>query len=294
VIAHYNIMLHALEVLNRDPDLLRQAVDEADAGTIEMGSKYDPSRRLPVAVSRTDESTPFTFKGYANRRELSEVSGDVRIIYDPMKPIDIETIWYNETKVDKEVTPPLAYIIPPQWTEVIELVEVHGLRCARLLEPITAEFESYRFEEVSFPKKPYEGRFEPKFETVRIVERRTYPPGSVVVPLDQPDAKVAIHLFEPEAPDSLVSWGFFNTIFEQKEYAEHYILEDLAREMLAADPKLREEFETKVRTDRSFASDPRARLYFFYKRSPYWDDRMNVYPVARVTECVKVKTEPVE
>ena len=121
-----------------------------------------------------------------------------------------------------------------------------------------------------------------------------YPPGSVVVPLDQPDAKVAIHLFEPEAPDSVVSWGFFNAIFEQKEYAEHYILEDLAREMLAADTKLREEFETKVRTDRSFAADPRARLYFFYKRSPYWDERMNVYPVARITEVLQVKTGPVK
>ncbi len=73
---------------------------------------------------------------------------------------------------------------------------------------------------------------------------------------------------------------------------EHYILEDLAREMLAADPKLREEFETKVRTDRAFASDPRARLYFFYRRSPYWDEQMNAYPVARVTKPVEVKTEP--
>jgi hypothetical protein len=114
----------------------------------------------------------------------------------------------------------------------------------------------------------------------------------VIVPLDQPDAKVAIHLLEPEAPDSLVSWGFFNAIFEQKEYAEHYVLERMAREMLEADPKLREEFETRVRTDRTFASDARARLYFFYQRSPYWDDRMNVYPVGRITKPLGAKTEP--
>ena len=197
---------------------------------------------------------------------MSEVSGDVRIIYDNTRPIEIETVWHNGTRITREVSPPLAYIIPPQWTEVIELVRAHGLRCERLVEPLTAEFESYRFEEVSFPEKPYEGRFQPRFKAVPFVERRTYRPGSVIVPLDQPDAKVAVQLFEPEAPDSVVSWGFFNTIFERKEYAEHYVLETLAHQMLEGDVNLREEFEMKIRTDRVFASDPRARLYFFYRR----------------------------
>ena len=52
-----------------------------------------------------------------------------------------------------------------------------------------------------------------KSETTR--ERRTFPAGSVIVPLAQKLAKVAINLLEPQAPDSLVAWGFFNAIFEQ-------------------------------------------------------------------------------
>jgi hypothetical protein len=47
-----------------------------------------------------------------------------------------------------------------------------------------------------------------------------------------------MNLLEPAAPDSLARWGFFNAIFEEKEYAEHYVLESLAREMLANDPAL--------------------------------------------------------
>lgn len=293
VIGHYNLMLRVLEALNRDPESLRRAVQQADQATARMGSAYDPERRLPVAIGGTDESVPFIFKGYAYRRELSEVSGDVRIIYDNTSPVETETVWYNGTRVTEEVTPPLAYIIPSQWTEAIELVQAHGLRWARLVEALTAEFESYRFEEVSFSERPYEGRFQPRFKTEPIVERRTYPAGSVIVSLDQPEAKVAVHLFEPQARDSLVSWGFFNAIFEQKEYAEHYVLESLARSALGgpeADPKLGEEFQARVRRDRAFAADPRARLYFFYERSPYWDDRMSVYPVGRITELLEVKT----
>lgn len=290
VIGHYNIMRHVLELVNGRPDSLLEAVRHADEETKQLGLQCDPERRLPVAIGRTDESDPFTFKGFAYRTERSDVSGDTRIIYDEARPIDVDTVWYHGTKVTKEVAPPLAYVIPLQWKEVIELAEAHGLQVRRLSEPLTAEFETYRFEQVEFPSRPYEGRFGPRYKTVSIKETRTYLPGSALVPLDQVDAKVAVFLFEPEAPDSLVSWGFFNAIFERKEYAEPYVLETLARRMLKEDPKLREEFEARLRSDDEFASNARARLYFFYERSPYWDDRQNVYPVARITEPLEVLT----
>jgi hypothetical protein len=291
VIGHYNIMLHTLELLNRDPDSLRRAVKQADADAVRMGSAYDPDFRLPLAVGRTNQPKPFTFKGYAYQTEQSEVSGAERIIYDNTKPIEFETEWRNTTEVTREVSPPLAYLIPPQWTEVIELLGIHGLRHRRLTQPVTGRFESYRFQDVSFPERPYEGRFSPRFEIEPIVESRTYPAGSVFVPLDQPDAKLAVHLLEPQAPDSLVAWGFFNAIFEQKEYAEHYVLERLAREMLEADAALREEFEAKLQADPDFSADSRARLYFFYRRSPYWDDRKDVYPIARVIKPLETATD---
>jgi len=98
----------------------------------------------------------------------------------------------------------------------------------------------------------------------------------------QPLGKVAMNLLEPEAPDSFARWGFFNAIFEEKEYGEHYVLETLAREMMSADPQLKNEFEQRLATDQAFAASPADRLRFFYKRSPYWDPQMNLYPVGRI------------
>ena len=72
-----------------------------------------------------------------------------------------------------------------------------------------------------------------------IKETRTFPASSVVIPLAQEAANVAIHLFEPDAPDSFMFWGFFSAIFEQKEYGEGYIVEKLAREMLEKDANLK-------------------------------------------------------
>src|SRR6185503_19980936 len=98
--------------------------------------------------------------------------------------------------------------------------------------------------------------------------------------------RVIMNLLEPAAPDSLAHWGFFNAIFEEKEYAEHYVLETLAREMLANDTALRQEFEHLLALDEEFAASPSARLRFFYKRSPYWDPQMNLYPVGRIISRV--------
>jgi len=67
--------------------------------------------------------------------------------------------------------------------------------------------------------------------------------GAGLVPLDQERANVVANLLEPRAPDSLLAWGFFDAIFEQKEGVDARVAERLAREMLAKDPNLQHEFD---------------------------------------------------
>jgi len=114
-------------------------------------------------------------------------------------------------------------------------------------------------------------------------EAVAFPAGSVVVPLNQRLSKVAIHWLEPAAPDSALRWGFFDPIFEQREYGEDYVLEKLARDNLAKDPALKAEFEHRIQNDPRFASNPEARLEFFYERSPWFqENRVGEYPVGRL------------
>ena len=82
-------------------------------------------------------------------------------------------------------------------------------------------------------------------------------------------------------------WGFFDSIFELKEFGSGYALEKLAREMLAKDPKLKEEFDKKL-LDPNFARNPRARLQFFYERTPYFlNQKLGIYPVGRIITPLK-------
>jgi hypothetical protein len=56
----------------------------------------------------------------------------------------------------------------------------------------------------------------------------------------------------------------------------------VAEEMLARDPATKAEFEQQFASDPAFRADPAARLEFFYRRHPAWDERYNLYPVLRL------------
>ncbi|HVF54796.1 MAG TPA: M14 family metallopeptidase [Pyrinomonadaceae bacterium] len=288
----YDILRAALEEVNRDPEKLLSAVRLADEQTIADGRSYDPSKRVALSVELTDEPVSMLLKGLEYRTELSDVSGAVRVIWGT-KPLDLKVPYYSNARPTASVAPPLFYIIPPQWREVIGVLAAHGVRMQRLAAPATLEVESYRFRDAKLNASSrggfssFEGRVLVSFKSEPVRERRTYPAGSVVVPMAQAPARVALQLLEPDAPDSFVAWGFFHPVFEQKEYGEDYVLEKLAREMLEKDENLRREFERRIADDPKFASSATARLEFFYERSPYWDRQMNLYPVGRVTAPLK-------
>ena len=205
-----------------------------------------------------------------------------RIIYGT-KPLDITIPKYDTAKVTATVAPPLYYIVPAQWQNVIEVIKAHGIKFQTITKPLTIEVESYRLTDPKFAPMSFESHNTVSFKTVPVKETRTFPANSIVIPLDQETANVAIHLLEPDSPDSFAYWGFFSAIFEQKEYGEAYVLEKIAREMLAKDANLKKEFDEKLK-DENFAKNPRARLTFFYERSPYFDKRIGLYPVGRIVK----------
>ncbi len=291
VISTYNIMLHTLKLLNDQPQALREANARADQEASAL-AKLGDDHLVSLTVKQSDDTMTYDFLGFDFQRSQSDISGDIRITYDNTKPKTFHIPWSNQTQPDKQVSVPRAYMIPQEWTQAIDLAKLHGLRLRQLSSPLTCEVEIYSFRDVTFAARPFEGRFRVNYEVDTKMVSRTFPVGTIVLPLDQPGARVALHLFEPWAPDSLVSWGFFSAIFEQKEYGEHYVLEALARDMMQAEPEIRTAFEKKLSSDEKFAANPWARLYFFYQQSPFWDSALNVYPIARLMKPVSMSIQP--
>ena len=301
VTGNYEILRAMLEVINRDADQLVRFNRDNDAATIAAGRSANGAN-VSLAVAPTGKTGPFLFRGFKFERSLSEVSGNIRIEYSK-EAANITIPRQNELATTRAVQMPRAYIIPAEWASVIDVLAVHGLNMMKTTGSWTSQVELYRCPKPRWLERPFEGRHLASFEsggaatdfaastaasksaaackTVR--ESITYPAGSMVIPMDQRAAKVALHFLEPEAPDSAVTWGFFDAIFEQKEYGEGYVMEKVAREMMAKDAQLKKEFEEKLVNDKEFAASPAERLNFFFRRSPYWDTQLGLYPVGRLS-----------
>ena len=224
------------------------------------------------------------FLGYAYTREDSPVSGQKWIRYDESKPQVWKIPLRHELLPKLQATAPKGgYVVAaPHAGWVAQKLLLHGisyevLKAAKPAAPV----ESFRATEAKFRGGAYEGRLLVDVKGAWAKDQRDLPAGSLFVPITQARAVLAMHLFEPTAPDSFVSWGFFNAHFERKEYMEDYVAEEVARAMLS-DGGVKAEFDALLKADAGFAKSPAARLEFFYARHPSYDDRLNLVPVYRV------------
>jgi hypothetical protein len=223
------------------------------------------------------------FRGYAYTRAVSPISGVPVTTYDPKTPQIWRVPLRDQVAPSLLVTVPRAYVVPPAYAALIAAkFELHGIVFQRAGGAIRkAELEAFRATKASFSAAPFEGRFRAQFDGAWRAEPADIAAGALIVPTSQPLARLVVALLEPQAPDSLAAWGFFNAHFEQKEYMEGYVAEQIAREMLDRDPALAKEFEQKLAADSGFARDPAARLEFFLRRHPSWDPHYNLYPIYR-------------
>ncbi len=282
--AHYDIMVHTLELVGAEGTRLRALISAAEREMTQRGAHYDPQSLLFLAGTPGNVGEAFTYKGVAWREETSVVTGRPVRVYES-QPVDIPTRLFRKLKTTAAVPVPLGYLVPAAWTGVLDVLAAHGVEMVRLKQPTTVTGETYRLTEPKWAVRPFEGRVMlSSFTAKRFRVKQTFPAGTVYVPMTQPAARVIFNWLEPEGPDSAVRWGWFNTIFEQKEYTADYVFEPIARELLARNPKLKAEFERRLAADADFAASPRARLQFLYEQTPYYEADKDRYPVVRVIE----------
>jgi len=278
--ATYACMLTTLEILAGEKQTIRRLVRDADKFVSGEGFLKTP---FPLKYeTRQDDSTMVDFLGVSYTSEKSDLSGGDWFKYGTTNET-WKIPYFSTARPVLSVELPYGYIIPAEWGEVIERLKIHGIRMTLLPEEKTATVSTYRFINPAWQQNPYEGRhLMTHIEYEEISETRSFPTGSAVVELNQPAGRIIPHLLEPKGNGSLLSWGFFDAIFEQKEYGESYVIEKIAREIIRTDTAIEKEFREKMTSDTVFAHNPRLILNWFYNRSSWADSRKGVYPVGRI------------
>lgn len=278
--ATYKTILHTMELLNRDRTNFLATIRQADSYTASAAFR---KKNFPVKFRTSyKDSVLVNFKGVEYEAVKSNLTGGEWFIYHPEKPAIFKIPFFTKAEPIVSVMLPEAYIIPVEWVDIIRRIHLHGLKSYTIKKPTIFTVQSYRFSNTHFRNVSYEGRISVNFDLDTLTMTREYQPGSVIVPMNQPLARVAAYLLEPSADGSLASWGFFNSVMEQKEYTESYVMERVAREMLAKRPNLQKEFDQKKASDSAFATNPDAIINWFYSKSPWWDSFLNIYPVGKL------------
>lgn len=239
---------------------------------------------VPLTYKATESSRTISFRGYEYKREPSSVSGALMTRYDEKKPQTWRVPLRDEIRPDLVVNMPKAgYIVPAAYATIVaEKLSLHGIAFRNIAVSLArAPMEAFRATKVTFSAASNEGHQTLTFEGHWAVEPREVAAGALFVPSAQAKARLVAALLEPQAPDSLAYWGLFTTAFEKKEYMEEYVAEEVARQMMAADPALAAEFKRRLQADPEFAKSKSERLAFFHRRHPSWDERYNLYPVLR-------------
>ena len=234
----------------------------------------------PVRWELSERTTPLPFSGYKARREVSVITGDLRLKYDR------DSIWhdtipfYNHYDVAHESVVPEAFIISQAWKEVIERLQWNEVEMQRIPRDTTLDLRVAYIEGFSSSPRPYEGHHLNTFDSLRwaIEPIRLYA-GDYVIKTAQSRRRYLMETLDPHAHDAFFTWNFFDSAMQQKEHYSAYVFEETAAELLRNDAELKRAFEAARNANPNLAE-----LNWLYKASKHFEGTVNRYPVYQTFE----------
>ncbi|MFT3796761.1 M14 family metallopeptidase [Flavobacterium sp.] len=273
----YQYMLTTINYMEQNFGKIKQ-LRQANLANYAPGKKYT----LQWELDKT-KATDLPFLGYEGGYKPSDISGKPRLFYDTKKPFNKTVSYYQTYQPSLEVTIPEAYVIPKSWWPVIDLLKINQIEMTALEKDTEMEVESYRIGDFKTSKYAYEGHY--PHSAVKLLPKKqkmVFHSGDFVVKTQQPGVKYLLETLEPQGNDSFFAWNFFDSVLQQKEHYSAYVFEDLAKELLDKNPKLKAEFDQKKASDKAFADSGQAQLDWIYTHSDYYEKSHMEYPVYRV------------
>lgn len=223
------------------------------------------------------------FKGYSIQTYTSPISGLEHYFYDVQKPYQKKIPYYNTYNSTIIVDAPLAYIIPQAWKKIIERLQWNNVILERIPKDTLLEVSSYYVQDFETSKYPYEGHYTHRANKVKKVKKTVqFFAGDYICYVNQYQNRYIVETLEPQGIDSFFTWGFFDSILQQKEYFSSYMFEKTALELIQKHPEIKEKLEQEKQKDPSLQKSHEKQLFFIYKLSPYYEPTHLLYPVYRI------------
>ncbi|RLD92874.1 MAG: hypothetical protein DRJ29_10560 [Bacteroidetes bacterium] len=231
----------------------------------------------------TSRSDLINFSGYEVKQRKSKVTGQQNYYFDRSAPWEKEIPYYKYFKPIITASVPEYYIVPSAWRQVVERLQLNGVKMEQLSSDSIMELDIYYIESYKTVDQPYNGHYRHYgVETRELREKVQVLAGDWIIPSKQQAIEYLVQTLEPKGYDSFFSWNFFDEILFRNEYFSPYIFEETAEDLLKNDPELKKEFKEKKKEDSKFAENGYQQLRFIYERSPWSESTYMRYPVYRL------------
>lgn len=277
--ATYQLLLGTLAVMDQHAQELRHARNVAKQ-LAAIARQVGLNWRLDTTAL---DSTYWL--GYAAQRTSSAVTGGTKVHYDRKVHTQQWIPWMDTYTPTVVVEKPQAYLVPKQWTEVVERLRLSGVPMACLPHDTILWVEQDSISRFRTAPMPFEGHY--LHSAIEVERRWVHAPvkaGDVLIPMGHPTDDYAVHALESRSDDGFFAWNFFDAVLQQKEWAADHVFEELAEQLLERDHALRKTFHNKREAEPTFASDAKAQLLWLYRNSPWMEAGWRKYPILRVVE----------
>jgi hypothetical protein len=106
---------------------------------------------------------------------------------------------------------PRAHVDSSAYSAAIERLRWHGLQVLRVVAPAEIAVERFVIDSYTRAPKPFQARNEARLAGKHEAAKLSAEEGSLYIPANQPLARLAFYLLEPESDDGLVTWNLIET-----------------------------------------------------------------------------------
>lgn len=186
---------------------------EADSFAKQKGTTFGNEQGFGVAFDLKKTPAPVAILVGSVTREIDPQTNKPMLkATNEARPVKMTE--YGAFQTTRRIKPPAAYCIPRDQSEIIKMLERHGIVVEEIKQDATVEVERYLVRETARAERSFQGHREVKLSATPEKTRQELKKGSLIVSMNQPKAALIFYLLEPESDDGLANWNFFDKLLE--------------------------------------------------------------------------------
>jgi hypothetical protein len=105
---------------------------------------------------------------------------------------------------------PARYYVPATLRDAVDRLNAHGIRMTPVKTATRAQLQEFRIESSVAASTPFQNHNERTLTGGWVPAERDLVPGTLVIDMSQPLARLAFYLIEPRASDGLANWNLLD------------------------------------------------------------------------------------